>query len=83
MFNPSTKIMELLLKPSEGFAYWGFFDDFQKDDSGFAMGNWIGSNVPFIAYEEFQLAMIFIAKHNLMNDWIEYSTKHAEKAEEL
>jgi len=75
MFNPSTKIMELLLKPSEGFAYWGFFDDFQKDDSGFAMGNWIGSNVPFMAYEELQLNFFFF--------WIEYSTKHAEKAEEL
>jgi len=83
MFNPTTKIMELLLKPFDGFAYWGYFDDFQKDDSGRTTGNWVGTNVPYLAHKELQLAMVFIEKHNLMNDWIEYSTKHAEKAGEL
>jgi len=75
MFNPSTKMMELLLRPDDGFAYWGYFDDYQKDDSGFKTGNWVGSNVPFLAYKELQLAMVFISKHNLMNEWIEFSEK--------
>ena len=67
--------MELLLRPDDGFAYSGYFDDYQKDDSGFKTGNWVGSNVPFLAYKELQLAMVFISKHNLMNEWIEFSEK--------
>jgi hypothetical protein len=75
MVNPSTKIMELLLRPDDGFAYWGYFDDYQKNNSGFKTGNWVGSNIPILAYTELQLAMVFISKHNLMNEWIEFSEK--------